>query len=242
MIMSDLNSVIVPGLTNWEASNRFFAYFKPHSSYPAVMGELVCAGLNVMGFDWIASPAATELEVVTCDWLCKLLRLPSRFLHSSSGPGGGVFQDSAGSSATVVLLAALKRAEAAAASRTRSTVVRRSDMVVYASDQTHTIVKKACIILGVGTYRELPTSAADNWGLQAETLRAAIVEDLAAGRYPVACVATAGTTSSCAFDDIAGLATVCAQTESPCGPLWLHIDAAYVSRGLVLPRLCHCRC
>ena len=53
-IMTDLETAIVPGLTHWEASNKFFAYFKPHSSYPAVLGELLCAGLNVMGFDWIA--------------------------------------------------------------------------------------------------------------------------------------------------------------------------------------------
>ena len=31
-------------------------------------GELLCAGVNVMGFDWIASPACTELEVITLDW------------------------------------------------------------------------------------------------------------------------------------------------------------------------------
>jgi len=51
-IMQDLDRAIVPGLTNWEANRRFFAYFKPHSSYPAVLGEMLCAGLNVMGFDW----------------------------------------------------------------------------------------------------------------------------------------------------------------------------------------------
>ena len=39
-IMRDLDTHIVPGLTHWEASNRFFGYFKPHASYPAVMGEL----------------------------------------------------------------------------------------------------------------------------------------------------------------------------------------------------------
>jgi hypothetical protein len=91
-IMSDLDSKIVPGLTHWEASNKFFAYFKPHASYPAVLGELLCAGLNVMGFDWIASPACTELEVVVLDWLAKFLRLPSKFLSISEGPGGGVIQ------------------------------------------------------------------------------------------------------------------------------------------------------
>ena len=40
-IMSDLDTIIAPGLTHWEASNKFFAYFKPHSSYPAVLGELL---------------------------------------------------------------------------------------------------------------------------------------------------------------------------------------------------------
>jgi len=94
--MEDVQNIIVPGLTNWEASNKFFAYFKPHASYPAVLGELLCAGFNVMGFDWIASPACTELEVVTMDWLGKFLNLPSVFLHSGEGNGGGVIQGSAG--------------------------------------------------------------------------------------------------------------------------------------------------
>ena len=30
-IMEDLDSKILPGITHWEASNKFFAYFKPHS-------------------------------------------------------------------------------------------------------------------------------------------------------------------------------------------------------------------
>lgn len=108
-VMHDLNELIVPGLTHWESQRRFFAYFKPHSSYPAVLGETLCAGLNVMGFDWIASPACTELEVVTLDWLAKILNLPTCFLSSSSGLGGGVIQGSAGESATVVLTAAIER-------------------------------------------------------------------------------------------------------------------------------------
>ena len=86
-IISDLNTAILPGLTNWERSSKFFAYFKPHASYPAVLGELLCAGLNVMGFDWIASPACTELEVVVLDWLAKFLTLPSKFYNLHEGPG-----------------------------------------------------------------------------------------------------------------------------------------------------------
>lgn len=86
-ILGDLTEKILPGLTNWESSSKFFAYFKPHASYPAVLGELLCAGLNVMGFDWIASPACTELEVIVLDWLAKFLNLPAKFHNLHDGPG-----------------------------------------------------------------------------------------------------------------------------------------------------------
>lgn len=106
----------------------FFAYFKPHASFPAVLGELVCAGLNVMGFDWIASPACTELEVVTLDWLGRLLHLPPRFLSGEPGPGGAVIQGSAGEAAIVILLAATRQAQRReAASRRTATATATAD-------------------------------------------------------------------------------------------------------------------
>jgi len=87
--------------------------------------------------------------------------------------------------------------------------------------QAHAIIEKACMVLGT-RHRELATYKKHNWALQAEALRAAIKEDLAAGLTPVACVATCGTTSSCAFDPIPEIASVCKEHN-----LWLHIDAAY---------------
>ena len=80
--MSDVDNHIVPGLTNWESPN-FFAYFKPHASYPSILGELLTAGLNVMGFSWIASPACTELETIACDMLGDAFGLPPVFLSTS---------------------------------------------------------------------------------------------------------------------------------------------------------------
>jgi aromatic-L-amino-acid decarboxylase len=244
-ILSDLSEKILPGLTHWENSASFFAYFKPHSSYPAVLGELVCAGLNVMGFDWIASPACTELEVVTLDWLGKLLQLPERFLSCSAGPGGAVIQGSAGEAAIVILLAATRRAQSRRAAASRSAGapllggagatadactgaaaddVGRSRCVVYCSDQTHAIIKKACMVLGLRC-RALPTSVETGFTLRGEVLAAAIdadLADLAENWLPVAVVGTSGTTTSCAFDPLDELADVC----TPRG-LWLHVDAAY---------------
>ena len=169
--------------------------------------------------------------MVTLDWLGKFLQLPERFLSSSPGPGGAVIQGSAGESAIVILLAATRRAQRRKAGSDEfaltiggdegATDVGREHCVVYCSDQTHTIIKKACMVLGLRC-RPLPTSAADGFALRGATACAAIEEDLKAGLLPVALVGTSGTTTSCAFDPLDELADVSAATG-----LWLHVDAAY---------------
>ena len=40
---------------------------------------MLSAGLNIVGFSWITSPAATELEIIVLDWLAKALKLPEDF-------------------------------------------------------------------------------------------------------------------------------------------------------------------
>eukprot|EP00658_Telonema_sp_P-2_P047060 TRINITY_DN3555_c0_g1_i5.p1 TRINITY_DN3555_c0_g1~~TRINITY_DN3555_c0_g1_i5.p1 ORF type:complete len:526 (+),score=107.89 TRINITY_DN3555_c0_g1_i5:44-1621(+) len=226
-IMSDLDSKIMPGLTHWEASNKFHAYFKPHSSLPAVLGETLCAGINVMGFDWIASPACTELEVVCLDWLAQLLQLPPVFRHSAPGPGGGVIQGSAGESAIVAILAALTRAQEADPSLARHT------MEVVTSDQAHAIITKACMVLGLHC-RTVPTSIEHHFAMQPADLEQALQESAAQGFTAVAVVATTGTTSSCAFDPVDQISAVCQVQPQP---LWLHIDAAYGGAYACLPEM-----
>lgn len=40
----------------------------------------------------MSAPSATELEVITLDWLGKMIDLPPQFLSCSSKFGGGVIQ------------------------------------------------------------------------------------------------------------------------------------------------------
>lgn len=225
-IFTDVDRILVPGLTNWQSTSKFFAYFKPHASFPAVLGELLCAGLNVMGFDWIASPCCTELEVCVLDWLAKFLGLPETYWNLSPGPGGSVIQGSAGETCIVVILAAIVRYQK------QHGVTSRDKMVVYGSDQTHAIVEKACMILGIVHYRQLPTTREFAFGLQAAPLREAIAADLREDLIPLVVVATAGTTSSCAFDAIADIVSVAREVG-----LWVHVDAAYGGAYACLPEL-----
>jgi hypothetical protein len=50
-------------VTHWQ-SPSFFAYFAANSSFPAMLAEMLMTSLNMIGFSWVASPVATELEMV----------------------------------------------------------------------------------------------------------------------------------------------------------------------------------
>ena len=102
-ILKDVSESILPGLTHWQSPN-FFAYFQANASTAGFLGEMLCSGLNVVGFNWISSPAATELESIVMDWMGKMLKLPSSFLFS--GTGGGVLHGSTCEAVVCTLAAA----------------------------------------------------------------------------------------------------------------------------------------
>ena len=124
-VLRDLDELILPGLTHWNHP-RFFAWFAVTGSEPGILAELLIAALNVNGMTWLASPAATELEVTVLDWLAQLLGLP-RGWH-------GHIEDTA-STATVAALAAARTL--------------RPGGVVYASEQANFSVEKAARLVGL---------------------------------------------------------------------------------------------
>lgn len=83
-VIADIQAKILPGVTHWQSPN-YFAYYPSNSSIAGFLGEMLSAGLNIVGFSWITSPAATELEIIVLDWLAKILNLPDKFLSSGEG-------------------------------------------------------------------------------------------------------------------------------------------------------------
>ncbi|KAH9717939.1 Tyrosine decarboxylase 1 [Citrus sinensis] len=83
-ILKDVADSIILGLTHWQSPN-FFGYFQANASTTGFLGEMLCSGFNMVGFNWLASPAATELESIVTDWMGKMLKLPSSFLFSGTG-------------------------------------------------------------------------------------------------------------------------------------------------------------
>ncbi|NNK48530.1 MAG: aspartate aminotransferase family protein, partial [Gemmatimonadetes bacterium] len=77
-VLSDLDDVIVPGLTHWNHPG-FFAYFCSSTTDAGVLAEFLAAELNQNAMLWRTSPAATELERRTVDWVRHFVGLPDDF-------------------------------------------------------------------------------------------------------------------------------------------------------------------
>ena len=219
-IFADFERIVLPGITHWNHPG-FFAYFSITGSAPGILAEFLSAALNVQAMLWRTSPAATELEEVALGWLRQLLGLPGTF--------EGVIYDTA----SVSTLHAL-----AAARELRVTDVRAAGMAgrnlprlrVYCSDQTHSSIDKAVILLGLGhdSLRKIPSDEA--FRMRPDALASAIAGDKAAGWLPLAAVATVGTTSSTSIDPVAEIAEICRRED-----VWLHVDAAYAGVAAMVP-------
>ena len=62
-VMSDIERVIMPGLTHWQHP-QFHGFFPFTNSYPGIVAELLQTGLGCVASMWAACPVATELEMV----------------------------------------------------------------------------------------------------------------------------------------------------------------------------------
>jgi aromatic-L-amino-acid decarboxylase len=226
-IMSDVDRVIMPGITHWQSPN-FFAYFPANASGPSILGELLSAGLGVQGMLWSTSPACTELETHVLDWLVGMLGLPETFL--SGGKGGGVIQDTASSATLCALLAARERATGFAANEKGCSF----PLTAYASAHAHSSVEKGVKIAGLGRERLRLVGTDGSLAMRAEELEKRILEDKAAGMTPAFVCATVGTTSSHAVDPVAAIGRICREHG-----VWLHVDAAMAGTAAVCPEFRH---
>ncbi|KAG6837809.1 hypothetical protein H0H93_016177 [Arthromyces matolae] len=229
IIADDYQKLIVPGLTHWQHPS-FFAYFPTGCSFEGILADLYATATSNPGFNWTSSPACTELEALVMDWACRLLGLSSEFLNSSE-VGGGAIQNTASDSALIAVVAARSLYQR------NNPDVPLTSLVIYTTSQTHSLGAKAGLVLGLSV-RTLEVKAEDNFSLRGETLRLALEEDDKRGLKPFILIATVGTTSSGAIDNLPEIQQIVQQHPS----LWVHVDAAWAGVALACPEFrdkCH---
>lgn len=251
-IFADVEKLIVPALTHWQSPN-FYSFFPCNGSYPAILGELLSAGLGVNGMLWATSPAATELETRLLDWLAKAMGLSDEFLSTSEN-GGGCIQATASESTLAALLAARQRYRGAKGQGGRGREVvgstRVPEYVVYASTQAHSSVAKAAMIAGIAEgpedphIRLVPVDASG--AMREDELARMVGEDVAAGRVPLMVCATVGTTGITAIDRVDRIAAALDGAPGWRGADgsargWLHVDAAHAGALWLCEEFAHLR-
>jgi len=224
-IIADVDRLIVPALTHWSHPS-FFAYFATSTSAPGIFGELLSAAFDNKAMLWRTSPASTELEEVTLDWLRQMMGLDAGMT--------GIIYDTASVSSMHAIAAAREGVELRIREEGMSGRQDLPLLRVYVSEQAHSSIEKGVITLGLGqrALRKIPTD--NQFRMNTGALAAAIEEDKANGIVPFCIVATVGTTSTSSIDPIAEIVPIGEQHA-----LWLHVDAAYAGSAAVVPELRH---
>ena len=140
-LVSDFEQIILPGITHWNHPG-FLGILRNYRIAPGILGEMLAAALNVNAMLWRTSPAATELEQTTTDWLRqtpwlarwlprhhqrhRVVELPLRAGGRSRGNWSGIRRKGLGGRTDLPRLR------------------------VYASEEAHSSIDKAAIVLGIG--------------------------------------------------------------------------------------------
>ena len=247
-IQADIESKIKPGLTHWQSPN-FMAFYPANVSYPSILGEMYSAAFTAPAFNWLCSPACTELETIVMDWLCRALALPECFLSTSDTRGGGVIQVSASDAIAAVTIAARERRVNELVIQTDNNIKQgtpeyedrvmelRPRLVALGSDQTHSSTAKAALIAGT-RYRTISTRLEDNMEMTGAALRKVLEQCEKDRLIPYYITLSMGTTSTCALDRFAEITAVLDEKPS-WRSIWVHVDAAYAGSALILPEWQH---
>ena len=194
---------IIPASLN-TASPGYLAYIPGGGLFHAAVADLIADATNRYVGVWLAAPALAQIEENVVQWCAAMLGLPTT--------AGGLLT-TGGSIANLCAVVTARR------ERLPPDFLRG---VIYASEEAHHSVRKAALIAGFPheRVREIPTD--DRFHMIPSALEDAARADRAAGLSPFMVVASAGTTSTGAVDDLDALADVASRQE-----LWMHVDAAY---------------
>jgi aromatic-L-amino-acid decarboxylase len=220
-VLADMDKLILPGVTHWNHPN-FHGLFSTSTSSVGVFGEMFAAAFDMKAMLWRTSPASTELEDVTLNWLRQMLGLPENY--------EGIIYDTASVSTMHAIAAAREQANLKIRDLGMSGRDELPLLRVYTSEHVHSSIDKACITLGLGLRSLRKIECNKRFEMIPEKLADAIEEDIEAGHVPICVIPTIGTTSTSSVDPVDAIADICEKYS-----IWLHVDTAYAGPAAILP-------
>jgi aromatic-L-amino-acid decarboxylase len=198
---------------------RFWGWVIGTGTPLGALAEMLAAGMNpnMGGGDHVPN----QVEAQVLDWCKEMLGYPL----AASG-----LLVSGGSMANLVGLAVARHARAGFDVRQKGVRDAAGPLTVYGSVETHSSVRKAVELLGLGGEALRLAPVTDEFEIDLAALERMIAEDRLAGCRPICVVGNAGTVNTGALDDLGALAALCERER-----LWFHVDGAFGALAALVP-------
>ncbi len=209
-VCDDFVNLVLPYATG-NTHPRFFGWVHGAGTPGAIIADSLAAAMNANlgGRDH----GAIYVERQVTDWCRKLFGFPD----SASG-----LVVSGTSMATLIALTTARYDKAGYDVRHKGVQPGDHKLVGYTSSEAHSCIARTFDYMGVGqdALRVIPVD--DEFRMDTDALRRAILDDIETGNRPFCVVGAAATVNTAAVDDLDTIADICAEFD-----LWFHIDGAF---------------
>ncbi|GAA3381106.1 MULTISPECIES: pyridoxal phosphate-dependent decarboxylase family protein [Streptomyces] len=211
---------------------RYLGHLNCPVVIPAVVGEAVLSAVNSSLDTWDQSIGGTLIERRLIEWTARRIGL---------GEGAdGIFTSGGSQSNFHALLLArdeacrtvMKRALDEGTELTKAELLPR--LRIFTSEASHFSVQKSAAMLGLGYEAVICVPVDRNRRMDTSVLALELESCAAEGLFPMAVVATAGTTDFGSIDPLPEIARLAGEHSA-----WMHVDAAYGCGLLVSPTRRH---
>lgn len=200
---------------------RFFARVMGTGTAMGALAEFAAGAMNnnLSGLE----SSAVHVEAQVLRWLKSLLGFP----ETASG-----LLTSGCSLANLIALQVARDEFAGVDVNVEGVQASRFRLVAYASEEAHSAVRRALMVLGLGSaaLRLVPTGP--DYRMRVEDLEERMDDDVGRGLRPFCVVGSCGTVNTGAIDPLDALADLAARRK-----LWFHVDGAFGALAALSPRL-----
>ena len=198
-----------------QSMNASSPYYLGHmDSLPTTMsivGDIICSTINNNMLSKETAPVFTEIEEKVTNILSEKFKL---------GEEAGGIMLGGGSLSNIQAIAIARNRALGSFNKGLMNLKRKP--YIYASEEAHTSIKKAAMILGLGTDSVISIPVDKNGKIDIIFLNKSIKKTIKENGIPFCIVATAGTTISGSIDNLKEISNIAEKYK-----IWMHTDAVY---------------